>query len=540
MSNARKNRQSRATKRNEKTNTAQANQREAQTTADAAPDPRPKVEWIEEHGYLENCAALGQAMQASRVELFRSDRDYGLLEIRPNDITRIDSATAFRQALPRVVRLSVFRDGKRRGHCPAAQTLDTILATPDFRDAFPRLDTYWCAPGLGPDFRLPQPGYNRYPSGESIYYAGPQIEIGRGLDSINRFLDCFDFATRGDRANALAAFFTVLLRRHFPGRKPLIFYHANRPHVGKGLLTNAMFGTVRREAIIYEAVDWPMEVKIIAALRTYLDLGGVLLDNVRVDAAGGRSPFVRSQLLESAVTAEVLQFRSPAQGGAWFHGPNYYVWSLNANDAQLSPDLLVRSLPIRLEMHGSLAERRNPIDHLEAYIEEHRLLFYSEMLGALERWHEEGRPLNTSAYHPMRSWAQVTGGILQVLGVEGFLENYQERRVKDDPVLPYLAILGAAHPGVPLTPHEWATHVVRLGLAKHLIPAAEQHSDAGRARGIGCVLAARRGEQLTAQDDTYEYTLRLEGGRQRWESEAPHRRYVFRVLARRELPTDGD
>jgi hypothetical protein len=138
----------------------------------------------------------------------------------------------------------------------------------------------------------------------------------------------------------------------------------------------------------------------------------------------------------------------------------------------------------------------------------------------------------------MTPWAQAIGGILKVNGYTDFLANYGARRIADDPIKDALAILGAAMPDQSLRPGEWAELAVKEGLAKKLFSPNERDTPRGRERAIGVVLSKHRNETFEACSEATRYRLKLDGGNRRWESQSPHKRYVFNVLEEHPIPLD--
>lgn len=82
---------------------------------------------------------------------------------------------------------------------------------------------------------------------------------------------------------------------------------------------------------------------------------------------------------------------------------------------------------------------------------------------------------------------------------------------------------------------------VTQGLARTLLPPNERETDQGRERSIGVVLKRHLDETFTAQTETQNLRLRLEGGCRRWEKGMnPHVRYVFTILEKTDIPSDDE
>jgi hypothetical protein len=73
-----------------------------------------------------------------------------------------------------------------------------------------------------------------------------------------------------------------------------------------------------------------------------------------------------------------------------------------------------------------------------------------------------------------------------------------------------------------------------------VIPPADQDSEAGRARGIGVVLKAHRGETLQTETETTTLTQRLEWRRGRLRGSEVQVRYRFVQVDQEDLPLEGE
>jgi hypothetical protein len=116
---------------------------------------------------------------------------------------------------------------------------------------------------------------------------------------------------------------------------------------------------------------------------------------------------------------------------------------------------------------------------------------------------------------------------LQVAGYKGFLANYGQAAQQIDPHRRALAILGAAKPGVPLRPAEWAQFSVDQGLARTLFSAADRDTPVGRERGIGVIFNKYLDVPLRAETATQRLRLLLAKKTRRWDrGENPYTKYV--------------
>jgi hypothetical protein len=271
------------------------------------------------------------------------------------------------------------------------------------------------------------------------------------------------------------------------------------------------------------------------------DLGLVVFDNVRCDSAGGRVKFIRSGFIESFVTSAEVTLASPGAGES-IRLENKYVVTINTNEGKLSPDLMNRALPIHLAPKGSVQERQSPIgDPKLEFLPQNRNRIEEELRGMVERWKKAGCPLDNEVKHSMIQWARTIGGILNVNGFKDFLGNCDTRKTIDDPIREALGILGTVCHDKPLTPKEWANHVVEQGLTKTLLPVNERDTPKSRERAIGVVLKRYIEETFRGSTDTKVFHFQLERGCRRWtKGKNPHVRYSFKVLKEESLPVEED
>lgn len=338
----------------------------------------------------------------------------------------------------------VVKDGKPRGsHIPAAD-LNCMVKSELFLGQLRPVDQVVYRPMyLGDQFTLTRPGYNDHGRGQRAYYVGEQPLILFSLDTINRFLNAMAFATNADRANAVAAALTVLLRNYWAGSKPIVVLTSTKSHGGKDTVVAFMSGTTPRASISYEKTDWALQKAFVAAVKHNTQLGVVNIENVRV-GAGGKE--IASAFLERIITDPEPLFYSPGTGEP-VKRPNYIVPAMTTNVGTVSEDLMNRGLPIHMNRVGNVADREAPIGNPKLeFLPRHRDRIEAEVRGMVERWKEVGMPLDKTAKHPFTVWAQTVGGILMVSGFADFLGNNARRRTADDPLRKALGLLGAYRP----------------------------------------------------------------------------------------------
>lgn len=498
----------------------------------------PEFTWNEDFPVAETYRAFGTLLAESR-DLYRNGSNGHGLIVAPGTggpprvvVKGADLAPAIVDR----VNVRVVRGGELKGNRIPTAHLNTMLAAEAFLQQFPAVDVIAKDPLYLSHFRLVQPGHNDGGHGHGVLYTGGPPSIKRTFETIARFLDMMEFASPADRANTVAAALTRLLRHFWPGGKPFIPVSATKSHAGKETIISFVTGGSRHTSISYQQADWALERAFVGALKKDPDVGVISVDNARL---GPRAAFIRSSFLERMITdPEPLLFSTGT--GPPVRRQNDFIVAASTNEGLLGDDLLNRALPIRLAPTGDIAQRESPIGNPKLqFLPAKRDEIEAELIGMVERWKDAGMPLNRDVQHPFTEWAHTVGGILEVNGFEGFLENYSLRRTEDSPVRRGLGLLGAARPDAWWTASDWASLIVELGLVKILIPEADRENRVSRTRGIGVVLSAHSDEVLQAQTDDEHITCRLESARRRFAKGAnPQKRYRFRMLARKPLPED--
>jgi hypothetical protein len=502
---------------------------------------RRVVYWDDEDDAIDNYRTLGDALAGSG-DVYRSPPYASGLTVASADsrvpVVTVKAGKRLAAVITDRVRVRVRKEGKDKGSRIPNGHLEGMLLTEAFLQRFRPVDSVTKTPYYLPDFTLAARGYHDGGPGHRVIYAGPEPVVADGLDATNAFIDIMPWATRADRTNAVAARLTVMLRRFWPGGKPIILATATKSQAGKDTVLAFAAGTTTRKSISYQQTDWPLEQAIVSVLSRNPDVGLMVVENARL---GRGERYIASTCLERMATDPELCLHSTKESGT-YQRPNDLVLGISTNFGAVSEDLANRSLPSHLDPTGDIHSRESPIgDPRRHYLPRYAEQIQAEMRGMVARWVAAGRPLDTSVRHPMPEWAQTVGGILQVSGFRDFLANYATRKVSDDPLRRALGILGAVRPDQWLRSDEWARLALQVGVAKAVIPDGDRDSDAGMRRGIGVVFSVHADETYSVETEDERLRLRLQKGRRRWtpggETET---RYRFEVLARAEIPADDD
>jgi len=489
--------------------------------------------WHEEESQAVNFDKMGRRL-SSAGDLYRhAAPNGGLCLIRQDGSSQTIAKGADLAPViaDRVNDLAVCLNGRQKKSSISTTDLTTMLASEAFLSPFRVIDRVTDVPLFMPDFSLTRPGYNDGGVSYRYFYTGSEPSVSHSLELTNAFLNVMHFATPSDRANALAAALTVMLRNHWPGGKPIILATATKSHSGKDTILDFAAGDTKKRSVSYEMADWALQKAIVAQLKAESDVALIVVENVRVNG----NNLIASAIVERLATDKEPVMFSPGLGNA-LPIRNELVIGISTNFGAVSEDILNRSLSIHLSPAGRVADLESPIGNPRLhYLPTNREGIAAELRGMIVKWANAEMPQDSSVKHSFSEWAAVVGGILKVNGIDGFLGNALARRGADDPVRAAIALLGASVPDTWLRPDDLVAHASKQGVVSDLIPKGSRENLVAMTRGIGVTLSKYRDETFQAKNDTETLTLQLETARRRFEGEEPHKRYRFMVIDRAQL-----
>ncbi len=351
--------------------------------------------------------------------------DNGVLVVRQLTQDRL------RYEVARVAEWFKWTDGKKK---PAKLPMDVIknmLATPD--PPLPVLSRITEVPVFAPDGTLQtEPGYHPV---AQVYYSPPKgftvsevpgnptpEDISRAKDLIfGELLVDFPLVSDADGAQAVALFLLPYVRDLIDGPTPNHLVESPVPGSGKGLLVDACLRPALGQHLGFipqanDEAEW--RKRITASLIE--GRGAIVIDNLRSRLDSG----VLAAALTTIYWADRILGRSEM-----VNLPVRCVWVTTGNNPMVSTEIARRSIRIRLDAGVERPWERTDFKHpsLREWADEHRPDLVWAALTLVQAWVAAGQPLwQKKTLGSYERWAEVMGSILEVNGVEGFLENLDD------------------------------------------------------------------------------------------------------------------
>lgn len=321
--------------------------------------------------------------------------------------------------------------GRANGY-PPDKVAAVMLAAPLLE--LPLLETVGTEPVFTASGRLvTKQGYDA----EAAYYL--HGDGGRALEDIpedpsddvaearhwilEELLGDFPFVTDADRAHAVAALVLPLVRRMIDGTTPLHVIEAPTWGTGKSLLANVI--TQVATGRVAPALSFPTTEEEWGKTITTVLLEAapaVLLDNAPARIQ------LKSAALASVLTAENASGRLLGTNTAPTL-PNKALWLMTGNNPRLSGEWARRCVRVRINRNVErpwLDGRGFNHPELLAWARSERGALLRSLATLVRAWIARGRPDGKKRLGSYESWSRVVGGILEVAGVPGFLDNAAE------------------------------------------------------------------------------------------------------------------
>lgn len=306
---------------------------------------------------------------------------------------------------------------------PDLPQLDAVIATPVFDRDWRLLTT----PGYHPEARLwlhvqpgaTWPGIPTYPAPEDV-----QDALSLILDDL---LVDFPFTSDSDKAHAVAALLLPFARRMFDGPTPIHLIEASTPGSGKSLLAEL----IAMIALGHSAGSTTLtanEEEVRKKLTAILSRGAavITIDNLQ----GG----LWSAQVASAITAEGWEDRLLGKT-QMVSFPNRALWLVSGNNPRLSMEVARRCVRIRLDTGQEQPWKRSGFKHdpIRNWTRQNRPALVQAVLTLIQHWIASGGPHASQTLGSFESWARVIGGMVEHLGLPGFLGDADEFYEAADP-----------------------------------------------------------------------------------------------------------
>jgi len=399
-------------------------------------DPRPQVSVFgTSHSTAKRTWPVVEDANEPPVLFRRSKR---FLRTRPHDDS--DEVTAeeldyngFKYQLSEVVCFTKQDDkGKARPIDPPQGVVQDMMANPN--PPVPVLNRIVSVPVFAPDGTLQTaPGY--HPAARVYYQPAHGLELSEVPDAptdgniaearslLLELLQDFPLVEQADRAHAVALALLPFARDLIDGPTPWHMVGASKWGTGKGLLAQALTmifeGGEGASGHPLSGTEEEVRKAILAALMG--SSGFILFDNI--------DGMVDSSSLAAALTAVNYEDRKlGVSENARIRVRS--VWIGTGNNPALSGELTRRTVRIRLVSREQHPDKRSDFLHpnLPQWVRQNRGRLVGACLTLVRAWVARGKPLGNDTMGSYDDWAGVMGGILDTVGVPGFLDNVEEFR----------------------------------------------------------------------------------------------------------------
>lgn len=313
------------------------------------------------------------------------------------------------------------REGEPVPARPPGDVASDIMALPSL--SFPKLNSIAHVPQVLPNSTiLTKNGYDAV-TGILLHLKGlGDVDADMPLDKalhliLYEVLGGFPFTDKGSKAHAVAMYLQPFVMPLITGATPMYLIDAPTRGTGKTLLYEAAAAIAldgKPYVMSYLSNGEEMDKRIIAMLHEGDTI--IILDNVRAK-------------LSSDKLAAVLTSR--AYRGRWLGKSemvtvaNDATWIATGNNVEVSDEIARRIMPIRLDAHMESPEtgRDFPQSDLLSYVARERTALVSACLSIVNSWIKAGMQRSDKRIGSFESWAEVMGGILEHIGIEGLLEG---------------------------------------------------------------------------------------------------------------------
>lgn len=276
----------------------------------------------------------------------------------------------------------------------------------------------------------------------------------------------FPFTSDSDRTHAVAAILLPFTRRMFKGPAPIHLIEAPVPGSGKSLLAE-MIGIIALGIVPGSTTLTRNEEESRKKLTAILATGPlvVTIDNIE----GG----LWSSQFASAITATRWEDRLLGKT-QMVTFPNRALWLVSGNNPKLSMEIARRCIRIRINPREEMPWLRTGFTHdpIREWVVANRVELVRAILILIQSWIAAGSPFSDQILGSFESWSRHLGGMLEHLGMGGFLGDTEEFYAAADPETEewraFILLWWEKHKGEPVAP----ARLMELAIENALIPFA--------------------------------------------------------------------
>ena len=247
----------------------------------------------------------------------------------------------------------------------------------------------------------------------------PEVDAARALIADDLFVN-FPFCTRADFAGAVGALLLPFIRAMISSSTPIHLIEAPTVGSGKGLIADLIclvFTGRTADVMTLPRDDEEARKRITAVLRLGKPI--VSFDNL---------PFgSKSEALAAAITAHTWADRVLGKSEI-IEMDNRATWLVTVNNPDLNIDLARRCVRIRIDPERARPWERQSFKHpvIREWTRDHRAELVHAVLTLIRYWVTKGMPRGDRVLGSFDHWSRIVGGVLDTIGIPGFLENADE------------------------------------------------------------------------------------------------------------------
>ncbi|MFD9211620.1 hypothetical protein ACFVY9_00590 [Streptomyces sp. NPDC059544] len=383
------------------------------------------------------------------------------------------------------------------------KTCGTILGRKDW--PLPKLNGIVTSPVIRPNGTLLQaPGYDR----ETGLYLAPKVALRRLRPEVTpeslakakdiileQMLADFPWAQPSDRAHYLGALLTPILRPYFYGPTPMFIITATAPGSGKSLLKDIL-----KYGYGISETAWPEnDTELRKSITTQLYTTGqpvVVLDNLP------NGYIIKSPVISSLLTAEHWGDRVLGSTNS-VTMPNDRLWILTGNGLRTGGDNGRRAMWVRLDPNCPDPDQRDGfrVGDLRPWLRANASTVVAALVTMVRAWIAAEAPTIRTRKGDYSEWASMLAGLLDFLGVPGWMADRGQNSGQDDEEQEWAAFLAAWHRRLGDEPV--ATGAVIAAVQEQL--PRQKNGEPPSAQGLGGWLKSRDGRYFSAPGlDSYK------------------------------------